>query len=155
MRYPDNFKQDLHPEELAQLPEVCRYEGDAPDLQHLKGLLIPTVDVQRLVYVGERENIYVDFPDGTSGRPWLGAWITELDPQGKVIVRNDGGPSKAPPKGARTMSTAELGALGYTDDDLARMAHEYLSEVWSPDRPGPSEKRRALWERVADKMLNG
>jgi hypothetical protein len=35
-----------------------------------------------------------------------------------------------------------------TDADLDRLARELLGEAWEPDRPGPSAKRRAMFDRV-------
>lgn len=146
-RYPDNFVQSLEPEELERLPAFATYEGKAADLQHLTDMLIPTKDIEKVVYVGEREQVFVDMPDGTRRRPWAGCAITEYDPQGRVVVTGYDEPLP-PPRGPRAMSTADLGALGFTDDWLTQHAKRLLGETYTPDRPGPSDIRRDVFDRV-------
>lgn len=145
-RFPDNFKQDMAPEDLAELSEFCTYEGKAGDLRHLLGLKIPTARVQDVVYVGERENIWCTRRDGSRWRPWHSMEITEYDAHGNVVLD----PQRKPiPKfGPRAMSTASLGALGLTDEKLDALAKEHLGESWEPDRPGDSDKRREMFDRV-------
>lgn len=152
MRYPDTFKQDIHPEDLKGLSEWCSYEGRAPDLQHLVGVLIPTVRVQDVVYVGERENIICTRKDGSRWRPWHAVEITEYDPEGNEVL-DPLPPNPIPVFGSRAMSTASLGALGLTDHKLDLLAQEVLGERWDPDRPGDSDRRREMFDRVFAELL--
>ena len=152
MKYGPNFKQDMPPEALAQLPEWCVYEGDAEDLRHLKGVLIPTADVERLVYVGEREGIWVVEKDGHRSRPWMGIWITEYDAKGNVVTKGYGdGTHKLPKYGPNAMSTADLSALGMTDSELAKAVKDEFGETYEPDRVGPSDRRRKFFDRLMAK----
>jgi hypothetical protein len=151
MKYGPTFKQDMDPHSIAQLPKLCEYVGLALDLQHLRGLEIPTADVEKLVYVGERDNIEVVLPTGDCTCPWRRVEITEYDANGKPIVDGYGRGVKAEaPDPKRTMSTAELAAVGLTDDTLDQMSRELLGEPWEPDRPGPSKKRLDHFIRVMD-----
>lgn len=155
MRMGSNFKQDLDDDALSRLPEWCSYEGDDPSLTHLIGLVLPTKDVQRLVYVGERENIWVEQPSGLRERPWLNVWITEYDAEGKVVTtgygEGEGGP--LPVYGPNAMSRADLSAMGFTDSELADLVKEVLGEVYKPDRSGPSDVRRDFFDRAMAKSF--
>ena len=153
MRYPDTFTQSIEPDAFDTLPKFCTYEGDAPDLAHLRGLLIPTRDVERLVYVGEREFIWVDDPNRGHGlparwTPWKGVALTERDANGNVIVDGYVNAPPIPTFSDRAMSTAELAEMGMTDAALDRLSREHLGEPWEPDRPGLSDKRRDVFDRV-------
>ncbi len=86
MRYPPNFVQSIHPKKLAELPPFATYEGTAPDLLHLRGLPIRTTDIESVVYVGEREQVWVEMPDGDRRRPWASVWISERGPDGEPVV---------------------------------------------------------------------
>lgn len=152
MRYAPNFTQSLPLEQLAKLPRWATYEGDAEDLQHLVGLELETATVEQLVYVGERENIYVtDEVSGDRWQPWKGIYITELDGAGNPVapVFHE----ELVDRGANAMSMADLGALGLTDAALANMAKTELGEVYEPDRPGPSDVRRKIFDRVMAKVV--
>lgn len=146
MRYP-NHKQDLDPAALGNLPEFCEYEGAAPDLQHLRGVLIPTKDAARLVYVGERENLWVTDSTGR-WRPWMGVAMTEVSP--------DTGAPVAPtyeyeslPKAVEGMSRADLARYGMTDADLEKAARELLGERWvAPESGRASKERQEIFDRV-------
>lgn len=146
-RFGDDFVQDLPSEELEELPEFCTYEGDDDELAQLKGKLIPTTGVQELVYVGERENIWVE-RDGERWQPWRFVHIWRRGPDGELII-----PKFEPlrPEQPGAMSTGDLASLGYSDADLDRLAKEHLGEEWEPDRPGPSMLRRELFDRLMDK----
>lgn len=140
-------------EDFASLPKMCSYEGSAHDLAHLRGLLIPTREVEKLVYVGERENIYVDDAELGRMRPWMHVAIIELDDAGNPITT---GWTNAPPIGPqdpRAYSTAHIASLGMTDEELVRLAKEHLNEDYEPDGPGPSMKRREVYDRVLDKLI--
>lgn len=154
MRYGPNFIQSIDESEYENLPEHATYEGDAADLQHLVGRLIPTRDVEKVVYVGERENVWVTQPDGFRARPWYTCWIHELDANGNAIVDGyDEGAESIVERGENAMSRADLSAVGYTDDDLRKMAKEELGEVYNPDRSGPSDLRRSTYDRVMAKVF--
>lgn len=149
-KMPGNVTQDLDAGELAELPSFCKYVGDDPALAHLRGLAIPTRDVQRLVYVGERENIWVD--DGEKAwRPWMGVDITERDDAGNVVVRNLA-PEPLPKPAKNPMNRAQLAAVGFTDATLGDAAQELLGETWDPPGPGDGDARRAMYERVLAAM---
>ena len=153
MRYGPNFIQSIDESSYDDLPEHATYEGDAKDLQHLIGRLIPTRDVENVIYVGEREQVWVEMPDGSRRRPWYNCWIHELDGAGKVITKGYG--ADADPiveRGENAMSAGELSLLGFTDDDLRNMAKEELGEVYNPDRNGPSDLRRSTYDRVMAKV---
>lgn len=147
-RYPHNFTQTMPAEMYATLPKLATYEGDAPDLKHLLGLQIPTHEIERVVYVGERENVYVENADGVRSQPWKGVWITEFDAHGKPVVRGYDEPPVKASDPAKTMSTADLAARGFTDATLGDLARELLGVSWEPDRLGPSAKRLAMYQRV-------
>lgn len=155
MKYPPNFWQSLDEPSLRRLPPFCTYEGDDEELAHLVGKLIPTLDVEKVVYVGERDNVWCDNPSGDPEddriRPWAGIQVVELGPDGKPIPETyeiEPLPDEVDP--ALEMWTDELGSLGMTDDDLARMAQELLGETWEPEGPGRviRKLRRALYDRV-------
>ncbi len=150
IRYPERFKQDMDRVFLAQLSRYCTYEGHAPDLQHLKGLLIETARVEDVVYVGERDNIACRKPDGTPFYPWRSIEISEYDEFGKIVHRgNYNEPIVYAGKGA--MDRADLGALGFTDQWLSDQAKELLGETYEPQASGPSQLRRAVFNRVMKK----
>lgn len=153
MRYPDNFKQDLPEEDLKRLPPFCSYVGNAEDLQYLKGKLIPTLDVQKLVYVGERESIVVELPDNPTFRPWKELYIIELDPFGEPVVDFKPGAPIVDVDPDTVMDVWELNSLGYTDSDLNDMAQEHLGESWEPGGRGTGSRRKALYDRVMSAML--
>lgn len=146
-RFPDNFTQNLSPEEFDYLPEWCSYEGTAPDLQHLRGLLIPTREVERVVYVGERENIWVTL-NGHRERPWFSVWIRELDADGQVIVRDLSANRCIAKRGPHAMSAGELGAMNMSDADLDKLSREYLNKPWEPDSLCDSDLRRERFDEV-------
>lgn len=148
-RYPERFIQALAPEELDGLPPFASYEGEARDLQHLRGLVIPTKDVEKVVYVGERESVWVDDGDGNRWRPWMGCWITELDAEGNVVTKGYGADADPIPYiGPNPMDRAELASLGFTDHTLGEALREVGGEDYAPDRPGPSQKRRDAFDRL-------
>lgn len=150
-RYPDNFVQVLPAGVLETLPEFAEYDGPARDLQHLKGLLIPTKDIDKVVYVGERENIYVTMPDGIRKRPWLGCQIFEVDAQGNEVVRYNYEPlPPEPPPGA--MDRSELEELGWSDQELWDAAKELFGETHHYSKEASLERRR-LWERVTAALM--
>lgn len=151
-RYPDNYVQSLDPEAIAKLPEFASYEGDARDLKHLVGLMIPTADIEKVVYVGERENVWVEDAEGNRWRPWAGVWITELDANGEPVVRGYDEPLPKP-TGKNPMDRAELASLGFTDDSMAQALKEHLGEDYEADRPGPSQKRRDAFERLMTVLM--
>lgn len=145
MRYPANYKQSIDPQVLTTLPRFCRYAGSAPDLAHLRDLTLELATVEQVVYIGEREAIEVEMPDGTIERPWMHVAIQELDANGKAVIPAF---EPIPKRGPNAMSTADLGLLGWTDASLADKSKELFGEEYEPDRPGPSDKRRALFDRV-------
>jgi hypothetical protein len=150
-RYPERFSQSLAPEEYEHLPAFATYEGEAHDLRHLKGLLIPTRDIEKVVYVGERENVWVEDADGTRWRPWMGCWITELDAEGNVVMKGYGADADPIPYiGSNPMGLAELASLGWTDITLGQALKVHLGEQYEPDRPGASQKRRDAYKRLMD-----
>ncbi len=135
--------QNIDPAFLATLPKLASYEGDNPKLKALVGLFIPIEDVEKVVPVGERENVWVTDPDGTKWNPWKGVAINGDD--------DALGYQHAPPVptfGPRAMSTADLAALGYSDSTLDEIAERLLGERWNPDRLGKSDLRRAMFDRV-------
>lgn len=149
--YPDHFVQSLDPEELSALPPLASYEGEARDLQHLRGLLIPTKDVEKVVYVGERENVWVEDADGNRWRPWMGCWIAELDAAGNVVTKGYGDDADPLPYlGPSPMDRAELARLGFTDHTLGEALKDHLGEEYEPDRSGASQKRRDAYRRLMD-----
>ncbi len=147
-RYPPNFSQSIHPRKLAELPPFATYEGTAPDLLHLRGLLIRTTDIESVVYVGEREQVWVERPDGSRWRPWAGVWITELGPDGEPVVRK-AKHEPLPVFGPRAMNTYDLQLEGWNDSELAKSAKE-LGIDYEPDRVGKSDLRREVYDRVID-----
>ncbi|MBX3221918.1 MAG: hypothetical protein KF795_15485 [Labilithrix sp.] len=150
-RYASNFVQSLAAEEYARLPEFATYEGEADDLQHLKGLLIPTRDVEKVVYVGERENVWVEDAEGNRWRPWMGCWITEYDAAGNVVTKGYGADADPIPYiGPNPMARLELASLGFTDHTIAQALKEHLDQDYEPDRPGGSQKRRDAYKRLMD-----
>jgi hypothetical protein len=142
------FSQSLSPDKFDTLPEFCTWEGNEPALQHLKGLLIPTREVERVVPVGARENIWVVMPDGSRERPWLNCWVTEYDENGDVVVENYAKDRRIATRGPRAMGTAELGALGMTDHDLDQLSREVLGKPWEPDSLALSDLRRERFDEV-------
>jgi hypothetical protein len=144
-RYPANYAQDLDAETLKRLPKFATYEGDAPDLKHLRGLVLETATVEQLVYPGERDNVFVEDEDGTRHRPWRFVEIVELDANGSPVIPPV---EPIPERGPDAMSSGDLGALGMTDQDLIDLAKSELGEVYEPDRPGPSDLRRSIYNRV-------
>lgn len=132
-------------EDVAKLPELAAYVGRAPDLQHLRGIYFKTADAETLVYIGERECIEVEYPNGDKHCPWRFILAYEVDATGDPVV-----PPHEPivERGPRAMSRAQLASLGYTDARLAELAHDLVGESWEPDRPGPSDARRAIFDRV-------
>ena len=151
IRYPSNFRQDMDREWRERLPARCTYEGHAPDLQHLRGLILDTARVTDLVYVGERDNIAVLRPDGSHEYPWRGVAIVEYDAQGK-IVHGDRYNDPIVYAGKGAMDRADLGALGYTDQWLVDAVRDELGETYTPEKPGPSQLRREFFNRVQRKM---
>ncbi len=147
-RYPENFTQNLSPEEFDSLPEHVVYEGNARDLQHLRGLLIPTREAERLIYVGERGSLWATFADGHRERPWLNCYITELDADGKPVVRDSSGGERIVTPGPNAMSTADLAKMGLTDTKLDALSQEVLGKPWEPDRLGKSDLRRERFDEV-------
>lgn len=151
MRYPETFRQELIDQDFDGLPEFCEYIGNADDLKYLRGKLIPTRRVQELVYVGERENIVVQLPNGALLRPWDGVWIYEVDENGNP---------KIPPiepivePTEPTMSTADLASIGYTDADLDKLSRDVLGAPWEPDRPGPSVARKRVYDAVMARLYS-
>ena len=137
MRYPDRFKQDLPEEWYAELPKFCRYEGDAEDLIYLRGLLIPTKEVERLVYVGERENIYVYMQDGRA-RPWMSVAIVDIE--------DTLAPSVEPLPSAvhRGLGRYELAELGFTEAELVALAHDVGVRVPASTLLNDAERRRVF-----------
>ena len=149
MRYPANFVQTMPADDLARLPKWCTYEGDAPDLKHLLNLVFETKTIESLVYVGERENIVVqDVVTGERTRPWKFVEIVELDASGKPVVSGYTNADPIPKRKADAMSRADLASLGMTDADLIDLAKTELGEVYKPDRAGPSDLRRSIFDRV-------
>lgn len=149
MRYGPNFIQSLEPKEITRLPAVATYEGGAEDLRHLRGRAISTQEVEALVYVGERENVWVTMPDGRRHRPWIGCWITELDAAGEVVTKGYGRDADPIPERAPdAMSSGELSGMGLTDAKLADMARTLLGQAYTPDRSGRSDLRRSVYNRV-------
>lgn len=148
MRYGPNFVQRIDPTHLATLSPVAQYIGDAADLQHLRGVPLKTAEVEKLIYVGERENVLVDDQHGLPSFPWRYIMITELDENGRAVVDGYVNAPPLPTYGPRAMSAADLRSLGMTDADLDALAQHYLGERWEPDRPGPSDARRAMFDRV-------
>lgn len=147
MRYGPNFKQNISPEALEKLPDALYYEGEAPDLAHLRGKPIPKEKAEELVYVGERDNLVARYPDDKT-HPWRGIWITEYDEDGNVVVRGYGKDSPAikPPEDG--MDRADLGALGMTDLALQKKAKELLDEDYEIPPPGRSALRQKTYARV-------
>lgn len=141
-------KQELSPEELANLPDLCEYVGRSNDLKYLLGKLIPTARVQELVPVGERENIIVTLPDGTRSHPWKYIWIWTAGPDGLPVTRYQPLP---PETGEPKMATGDLTAVGLTDATLDQLAQELLGVRWEPDRPGPSAARKRMYDAVMAK----
>jgi hypothetical protein len=133
--------------DLTGLPKYCTFEGNEPELKHLRGLYIPTAEIQRLVPVGARENIWVVMPDGSRERPWLNTWITEYDEDGN-IVGDVPETRRIAKRGPRAMGTAELGALGMTDHDLDMLSREVLGIPWEPDSLALSDLRRERFDQV-------
>lgn len=152
MKYPPNFVQDLSAEDLAALPRWCSYEGADPLLRHLKGLVLETARVQELVHVGERENIAVLHEDGGRSWPWRFVEVVELGPDGKPNVSGYTSADPIPKRGREAMSTADLASLGLTDAQLIELAKTELGEAYEPDRPGPSDLRRSIFDRVMAKL---
>lgn len=141
-----NVVQSIDADELARLPPFAKYMGDDPALANLRGIAIPTSEVERLVYVGERENVWVD--DGKdTWRPWLGVEPTYLDDEGNVILPDYEEPDE--PVQRDPMDRAQLAAAGFTDASLDEAAQEVLGERWVPDRPGASDARRRMYQRVS------
>lgn len=149
MRYPPNFTQTMPLEAYDLLPEFAEYKGDDPELLQLRGIYFKTRDAEKLVFVGERENIYVtNGPNGEQSRPWIGVALTEHDAHGNVVVPDNYRP--LPPKQRNPMDRGELTSFGLTDAKLGELAFEHLGEKYTPDRPGPSQLRRDVYDRVMD-----
>lgn len=143
-----NVKQSLEPAEIAKLPSFAKYLGNDPALAHLRGLAIPTRDVERLVYIGERENVWVDDGKGNSWQPWKGAWITTYDDDGNLVWHHE--PLPKPQK--NPMGRDDLAAVGMTDASLDAASQELLGERWKPRGTAASDARRAMYERVLRAM---
>ena len=140
-------RQSIDANTLARLPRFAKYLGEDPRLANLQGIAIPTVDVEKVVPIGERENVWVD--DGeTAWRPWQNVYVADVDAEGNVVLDNWQENPLPTPQSPTAMSAGELGAYCFSDADLDRMAQEILGERWVPDRPGPSDARRALFDRV-------
>jgi hypothetical protein len=152
VKYGPNYVQNIDAEVLAKLPRFCRYDGKARDLAYLDGLVLETATVEQLVYVGERENIIVEFEDGPH-RPWKHVQIVELDGAGKPITSGYDNADPIPKLSPDAMSRADLSLLGYTDATLAEAAKQELGEEYEPDGPGPSDLRRSIFTRVMAKVM--
>ncbi len=151
MRYGPQFTQHLDPRDLVGVSKTCTYEGEAPDLQHLRGLILELATVESLVYVGERENIWAELADGTRIRPWMGCYIKEFDAAGNEVVTGyaEGKAVERPKVGPDAMTQAELGRLGFTENELIDLVKEHLGETYVPDGNDPSDLRRHFFNRVA------
>lgn len=145
MRYPDNFTQTLPLDVYETLHAWARYVGTDPDLAHLQGVMIPTREVERAVYVGERECVEVANAAGNLVLPWKHVAITELDETGSPVVRNQVHemPEVTTPPEAR-MSRAQLGELGFTDYELGQLAKETLGIEYDHLAPGASRRREVF-----------
>ena len=69
-RLPGRLVQSIDAATLATLPKVATYEGPDPELSHLVGRFLPIECVESLVYIGERENVWVEDDQGVRWRPW-------------------------------------------------------------------------------------
>lgn len=149
MKYGPQFSQHLDAHDLSGVSKTCTYEGDAPDLQHLRGLVLETATVEQLVYVGERENIWAETRDGHRIRPWMGCYISEKDAQGNEVLNLQKSPWRAVKVGPNAMTRAELNGLGFTENELVGLVKKYLGERYVPDGNDPSDLRRHFFNRVA------
>ena len=149
MKYGPQFSQHLSPDDLSGVSKACTYEGDAPDLKHLRGLILETATVEELVYVGERENIWATMADGTRVRPWMGCYISEKDAAGNEVINLQKNPWPAASVGPDAMTKAQLGSFGYTENELIDLVKEHLGETYVPDGKDPSDLRRHFFNRVA------
>lgn len=150
MRYPEGrYWQSLDPEDVKLLPAWATYTGDAKDLQHLRLVTFPTNRAEDLVYIGERENIWVENEAGDRWNPWAAVPILELGPDGKPRVD---GYTDAPPvevlRPSEAMATWDLASVGMTDEKLASLAKTELGIDYDPPPVGPSRLRREIYERV-------
>ncbi len=154
MKYGPQFSQHLDASDLAGVSKTCTYEGDAPDLAHLRGLILETATVEDLVYVGERENIWAELKDGHRVRPWMGCYISEKDAAGNEVVTGyaEGKKTERTPVGPDAMTRAELNGLGFTENELIDLVKEYLGETYVPDGRDPSDLRRHFFNRVSAKL---
>lgn len=153
MRNGPNFKQEMDPNSYAILPKLASYEGYAPDLQHLRGVYMKTVDVEKLVYVGELENVYVEEADGRRWQPWKGVNVIELNSKGEIDQSNWNYDEPIVPAGPRAMATADLFALGWSDAMLEEQAKSLFNEKYEPDKVGKSDKRREMFDRVMAALM--
>lgn len=143
MLLPTNFVQSIDSAVLAKLPKLATYEGEEPALRQFRGTYFPTTQVESLIPVGERENVWVE-EDGLRWQPWKHVQIVELGPDGAPVWHHEPLPKDA----GKGMSIGDLGSLGLSDQDLIDLARELLGETYEPDRPGPSEKRADVYRRV-------
>jgi hypothetical protein len=90
--------QRLDPAAYDHLPKYGWYAGDAPDLAHVCGRRICLLDVERLIYMGEREKVWVLMPDGSRARPWYGCEPYRFD-DGKPIIDRVSTASPSPTTG--------------------------------------------------------
>lgn len=150
MKYPANYVQSLSPEVLARLPEFCEYDGEARDLKHLNGVLIPTAEAEDAVYVGERQHIAVTHADGSRTYPWKYVEPVRVNADGSSDTAGYGfGVGEALPEPEPSgMTRAELGALGMSDLQLEQGLKKHLNETYIADRPGPSVSRRKAFDRL-------
>ncbi len=153
MRYGPNFKQTMDPGSYKLLPKLATYDGDAPDLQHLRGVYMKTIDVEKLVYAGELEGVVVEDDEGVRWRPWKGVDVQELDDDGnpKVPTYDTNEPFKK--FGPRAMNTNDLFALGWCDAMLTDYAKSLFDEVYERERVGKSDKRREMFDRVMAALM--
>lgn len=149
MKYGPQFSQHLTPQDLAAVSKACTYEGDAPDLKHLRGLILETATVESVVYVGERENIWATLADGTRIRPWMGCWINEHDAEGNEVLNLQKSAWQRSTVGPNAMTKAELNGLGFTENELIDLVKTHLGETYVPDGKDPSDLRRHFFNRVA------
>jgi len=140
MKYPVGS-----PAEIAKLPPLAEYTGKNPVYVELLDKKIRTTDVEKLFPGEEWAAFLVEDDEGQQWYPWKGVTPEAYDEHGARVV-----PPVLPPMvfGPDAMSTADLGGMGYTDAILDKMAQELLGETWKPDRVGPSDARRAMWDRV-------
>lgn len=149
MLYGPNFTQTMPLESYELFGDWARYFGEEPSLQHLKNVLIPTRQVERLIPVGERECVEVEHLEtGDLCAPWRGVYIIEHDEHGN--------PRLPEPSGERVreitdyskhMTRALLAEKGYTDAELEALGRELLGEEYGEGNPGTA-RRREFYDRV-------